>query len=147
MGNKTTTTPAVKSKEEPTSIASNITDHFEKQGYKLSDVEILHEQIFHPDMISYTKSKVLKFAELYATQQQSIATGEKWVSVEDRLPENGQTVIALTEQDTIKFAVFTKRTFERWADVATGERTFVLSYSHVTHWQPLPQPPTKVKGE
>ena len=71
-------------------------------------------------------------------EEPSIEVGQEWISVDDRLPENGKedVLIAL-----------------RWGEVDIGwcedgrwRSEFVNEYEdgEVTHWMPIPQPP---KGE
>ena len=61
----------------------------------------------------------------------------KWISVEERLPEDGGYTIVFCadgERRHVTFAKFQK-TPKRW------ELTGTRSYWHVTHWMPLPSAP------
>ena len=62
-------------------------------------------------------------------------TVQKWISVDDRLPEKDEVVIIYTDRDFI------------YAGELIGD-TWFLDYDNwtetVTHWMPLPNPP---KGE
>ena len=63
-----------------------------------------------------------------------VATGDDgWISVEDRLPEEGQKVICYRDTEIAQIFITTwsetEKVYEKW--------------NAVTHWQPLPLPPTK----
>lgn len=63
--------------------------------------------------------------------------GGKWISVEDKKPEEGGTYIV------VAFDGHTKRvTFAKWQKrVCAWLMTGARSYWKVTHWMPLPEPP------
>ena len=71
----------------------------------------------------------------------------EWISVNDRLPENGQRVIAanydpiLTKKHDIQTAMYRGG---EWLDTWNHEDIEYLPGS-VTHWMPLPPPPTVTK--
>ena len=59
---------------------------------------------------------------------------EKWISVDDRLPDVGDFVI-WTNGDWVAYTTFVAKT------------GFITS-THVTHWMPLPEPPIdNLRGE
>ena len=60
-------------------------------------------------------------------------TVQEWISVEDRLPEQGQEVIVYSG-GVLKPTVFAYQFWNKNYD----------SWARITHWMPLPQPP---KGE
>lgn len=127
MGNKTTTTPAVKTADLPTEQFAKIRKRFESDDYDLTDVMLR----------AYYLGKE-------ATQQQAIATGEKWVSLETGLPEkSGDYIIHAKFTADCPFAVYEAR----YSDKNKQFYSNAIKSKKVTHWQPLPQPPTKVKGE
>ena len=68
-------------------------------------------------------------------------TFQEWISVEERLPEYGEKVIAGdTIEDYVGIATLQKDKFGDywlWRDTE-------LEFGEFTHWMPLPQPP---KGE
>lgn len=73
------------------------------------------------------------------------AEESQWVRVEERLPENKSFVLINCEYG-ITLAEFTK--FENgntmwWAITAIGTYQDALEAENVTHWMPLPTPPTK----
>ena len=59
---------------------------------------------------------------------------EKWISVNDRVPEDGLDVIIYSESDGVKAGV--------WYSDEYGfeypDQGFPIA---VTHWMPLPEPP------
>lgn len=87
-----------------------------------------------------TYSKHLKSYEEY-TADHLIANGvtiQRWISVEERLPEDGKIVLA-----------FGKRHATSGQFRGTGRKPNLWiwrgnMYKDVTHWMPLPEPP---KGE
>ena len=64
-----------------------------------------------------------------------LAVTETWVSVEDRLPGEGQEVLCYVQgNDTMYMAQGCVKGGDYWEDV--DERSIT-----VTHWTPLPEPP------
>lgn len=69
----------------------------------------------------------------------SQAAGDGWVSAEERLPEENEVVIAIaagawSRAGTCRF----DGPAEGWHDVETGRRVPDI----ITHWRPLPAPPS-----
>lgn len=64
-------------------------------------------------------------------------TVQEWISVKDRLPEDGQSVL------TCKNGICEIQTYEKRRNGWLCKGWF-WSMATVTHWMPLPQPP---KGE
>ena len=60
--------------------------------------------------------------------ENSEALSPQWISVEDRLPEESQTVLAIFDHGDKKEIALA--TLDRWWKV-----------NSITHWMPLPQPP------
>lgn len=61
-------------------------------------------------------------------------TAQEWISVKDRLPKNNEIVIICTDKNFI------------YAGELIGDTWFLDNDSWtatVTHWMPLPQPPTQ----
>lgn len=57
----------------------------------------------------------------------------QWIPVEERLPEEGRTVLAAFD-DVVLIAFYGNYT---WAEAAT------FSVFYPTHWMPLPEPPER----
>lgn len=68
-------------------------------------------------------------------------TVQEWISVKDRLPENGGYVVCIAKRNPFsRFMPMVARIEKNgWANPITEQYI-----SEVTHWMPLPQPP---KGE
>jgi len=62
-------------------------------------------------------------AELAALRE-----ANRWIPVSERLPENGQEILALGRNKTV----------DSWLYYPAVEGVFRLEY---THWRPLPEPP------
>ena len=61
----------------------------------------------------------------------------RWVSVTERLPEDGSDVLAYVDNSRITAVNYYKET---WQDCVTG-RLYLMEEGFVTHWMPLPEPP------
>ena len=60
----------------------------------------------------------------------------EWISVKDRLPEDGQEVFAYcSEADSFEMLVLRCLSENMWINRALD------IYENVTHWMPLPTPP------
>ena len=70
-------------------------------------------------------SKAIEMAKAALREQ------PRWISVEERLPEDGQKVLICTKTKLIKDARYSRR---RGCFITSGNIT-------ATHWMPLPQPP------
>jgi hypothetical protein len=67
----------------------------------------------------------------------------KWISVDERLPEEGKRVLILFENGAVKIGHHWK-TSQQWA-TDDGCYYHGASYSWVIGWRPLPQPPQEVE--
>jgi len=67
------------------------------------------------------------------------AAAPQWISVKDRLPERGDFVLVNTEFGRITVA---KKGWESWV-FNDFYKTSYERISYVTHWMPLPKPPTE----
>ena len=65
---------------------------------------------------------------------------QEWISVDDRLPENGDTVLCLMKFGGQRLLLW-DGVSSRWLGYGSGDD---WQKADVTHWQYLPQPP---KGE
>lgn len=71
----------------------------------------------------------------------------EWISVKDRLPENGVNVICVDHGDGLPPLVYISRynssnlKFERYDNRVEGDRILQYHFGNVTHWMPFPEPP------
>lgn len=66
------------------------------------------------------------------------ASQPKWISVKDRLPEEGETVLCYYESDLMGVCT---RLHEIWED----SYGYWESDDAITHWMPIPEPPKEVE--
>ena len=82
-----------------------------------------------------------------AKENAELREAQRWISVEERLPEHNQDVIAITKAGNLSVGQnIVTCTFCKPRNEKQG--LFYLPYTMgrnliVTHWQPLPQPPQK----
>ena len=67
---------------------------------------------------------------------------DKWISVEKRLPENEERVLALVN-DVVRFCKFKDGNFQRETGNSGNDRIITFYWNNVSHWQPLPLPPVQ----
>lgn len=61
----------------------------------------------------------------------------RWISVKDRLPKDGETVL------TFKNGIFEVQEYEKKRNGWIGENWF-WAMATVSHWMPIPEPPKEV---
>ena len=66
------------------------------------------------------------------------ATVQEWISVKDRLPENGKKVLVYCKENKNDYEI------GAYSDTYRGFFVRQTCYENITHWMPLPQTP---KGE
>jgi len=82
------------------------------------------------EIVGYSTQHLLEFAKEYANQK-ALTVSDEWISVEDRFPEQDQSVLISDTNDVYKAWYSDKNFFvENFGEV-----------DNVTHWQPLPTPP------
>ena len=64
----------------------------------------------------------------------------EWIMVEDRIPDDGQNVIAFVDSAFVVAAQYRNSCFYDVLKDADGSLFETVSRD-VTHWQPLPEPP------
>lgn len=80
---------------------------------------------------------------------QAVQERERWISVEERLPEPNWYGLIFTTNDMIEMAYFRRdaveplriSTFWQLERTAPQDETINLDLEQVTHWRPLPKPP------
>jgi len=75
-------------------------------------------------------------------QQENERLKQGWIIVDDRLPEDMFYVLVRTVSGRIITATYVvdEPNLERYWHLSDGE---LLDFDFVTHWQPLPQPPSE----
>jgi hypothetical protein len=68
---------------------------------------------------------------------------ERWISVEDELPEDGQIVLCFGIGKIASMSMYGDGIFVRYIDHIPSDRNITIYYDKVSHWQPLPKPPIK----
>ena len=80
------------------------------------------------------------YATLCLIAEELIAEGvtvQEWISVKDRLPEDGEIVLVCGSRGGVYTAVFNKPgQYRGWHKLNSKSH-----YCDPTHWMPLPQPP------
>lgn len=71
---------------------------------------------------------------LYAYIRQLEAQAQRWISVEDRLPEESEDVLVFCRNDNITWNTIAHRVRTLWW--RSG-----VPIESITHWMPLPEPP------
>lgn len=72
---------------------------------------------------------------------------EGWISTKDRMPEDHEMVLGYTPCDGVMFVGFHKVYRYSWGDdakwyIATAMGSTKTMRKRVSHWMPLPAPPT-----
>lgn len=97
-------------------------------------IEILRKPIFPHELVDPTEAVADYLLD-------SGVTVQEWISVKDRLPEDGVSVLAICfykEKRRMLVCYMSKKNVGNWYTKVAGQRV------QVTHWMPLPEPP---KGE
>lgn len=61
-----------------------------------------------------------------------------WISINDRLPDNGQDVLAYLDNGEEKRIAPCNYDNDVWFDCMISH---IVELHHITHWMPLPKPP------
>ena len=97
-------------------------------------IEILRKPIFPHEMVDPIEAVADYLLD-------SGVTVQDWISVNDRLPENGRYVVCIAKRNPFSRFIPMVARIEKngWVNPITEQYI-----SEVTHWMPLPEPP---KGE
>ncbi|MCV5557069.1 dATP/dGTP pyrophosphohydrolase domain-containing protein [Escherichia coli] len=75
----------------------------------------------------------------------SPVTPDDWISCSELMPEDGQHVIILCDGAFVLYAQY--RDGEFFDVVRNGEEFFETQSRNVTHWMPLPEPPSRMVND
>ena len=70
--------------------------------------------------------------------QQLEAQVPKWISVEERLPEDQRSVLTVNGHGEIRIMGLWSKRGDEWTWVHNDR---MMHYNDITHWMPLPEPP------
>lgn len=71
----------------------------------------------------------------------TMPTENKWIKVEDRLPEHGQMVDTWNGGANRRTVFMKPDLFVRHVEPFSNERIYTTHFPDITHWMPLPEPP------
>ena len=110
-----------------------ITDRYEAMAYGFEQaLEMVAERL--PDVLYTTPPDTAALDALLA---------DRWISVDDRLPEDYGSYMVSLENGAVFQATYSMPFNCRWFIVGVGDIVFD---NPVTHWQPLPPAPTGKEG-
>ena len=101
------------------------------QSYKDRVREILY---YMPEIDSGLQKIGIIEAILTRYRDGELAEKDRWISVKERLPVIGQTVLCYRDIDS--------KSDHAYATTWSQEEERFYKLNSVTHWQPLPTPPT-----
>lgn len=87
--------------------------------------------------------RVVEFAKEYAVEVEPV--NDNWISVEDKLPDKSQKVLAFYKALGEKNRIHNDLIATNWRK-SNGDFIPTAGYE-VTHWMPLPEPPKEDKDE
>ena len=72
----------------------------------------------------------------------------EWISVEDKLPSEGEIILAVAQDnflgDKVHYCRYERNEFRREVDSIAGmDRVMSMYYTNVVLWMPIPNPPKK----
>ena len=74
-------------------------------------------------------------------------TEMEWISVKERVPELNSAVLGYAPRYGNIFAVYYDSVCRWIVWSPTSNEIFPASQGEITHWMPLPEPPTNKEGE
>ena len=79
---------------------------------------------------------------MWVNEESTFEPKQDWISVEDRLPEEGENVLIYTKTDITNYGMYTKRYgFSEREGFICGDGFMWVNTA--SHWMPLPTPPKK----
>lgn len=125
-------------------ISDNFCQTFSPDDEVLAALEEIVNMWDSPDYKLCMKPLIDRAKELLKRRRNGQGKGDGWISVEERLPENQESVLVwnsrFKEVFQATFYVGRKETVENYFRLRGGYT------GKVTHWMPLPKEPSEVKG-
>jgi len=84
------------------------------------------------------RNELLLESERLKAELEKVKGENEWISVEDRLPEPAEFCLVSDKQGVNKWPHHYMPEIKTWFDFEDGQEN-----DSITHWKPLPQPPTK----
>ena len=74
---------------------------------------------------------------------------DKWISVNDRLPSfvsgSPSKCVLVTDGNWIAMAYYSETLRWTFADATNAE--YIINWTEITHWMPLPEPPKEAHND
>ena len=120
----------------------------QKEGYVFQYLKKIGVNVNKEELMKALQYDRHQYEKGYKDGYDDGCSSDKWISVEDRLPEDNdpeyyQTVILTLKNKKVVTGCYRTLDGEWWGDVIDGE--YINITDEVTHWMPLPDAPKDVK--
>ena len=119
-----------------TTVSPSVSEVRKGKGSRMTDTEKLTE-LLRPWIAHLSLSVAKDLIANGVTFATDTNAGSKWISVEDRLPEHGDVVLCHHKHTDYPIVCQWDERTGAWIDDKWSYGT-----GCITHWMPLPEPPT-----